>query len=171
MIGEIIRNILRFVFLLLVQVLVINTIDLGAFFIPQLYILFLLALPFETPKWMIIPLGFLFGIAIDIPMNTPGLHAAACVLVAWARPRILRLLAPRDGYEFGMQPSIQSMGLNWFMYYAGIMVVLHNTYFFLLEIFRLNEFFFTMLRIMGSSVATLALLVLVQYLAFRPKQR
>ena len=173
MIGEIGLNIFRFLFLILLQVLILSSdkLDLGAYFVPQLYILFILALPFETPNWLIIPLAFLYGITIGMFMNTPGLHAAACVLVAWLRPRILRLLAPRDGYEFGMKPTIQSMGISWYLYYSGILVLFHNTYFFLLEIFRFDSFFFTFTRIMGSTVITMALLVLAQYLTFRPKQR
>lgn len=170
MIGEIGRNILRFISLLLIQGLVLNNINLGTYFNPYIYILFLIALPFETPKWALIPVGFGYGLLMDAFSNTLGLHAAACVLLMYVRPRMLRLFAPRDGYEFGMQPTIQSMGLNWFLYYAGMMILIHHTAFFLLEAFRFEGLFQTMLRIVSSSMVSLALMVLAQYLGFRPNR-
>ncbi len=169
--SEIFGNILRGVFLILLQVMVLNNPALGALFVPQIYILFLLALPFETPKWLLLPLAFGYGLAIDMFTNTPGLHAASCVWVAYMRPRILRLFAPREGYEFGTRPHISDMGLRWYLYYAGTLVLLHHTCFFLLEIFRFTDFHLTLLRITCSGLLTLALLILAQYLTFRPRSR
>jgi len=171
MITLISQNILRFVFLLFFQGLILNELNMGTWFVPYIYILFLLALPFETPNWLIIPLAFLYGLSMDAFSNTPGLHAAACVFTAYGRPRVLRLLAPREGYEFTMQPGIQSMGFTWFIYYAGIMTVLHHTFFFYLEVFHLSEFFYTLMRVICSSIFTVFLIVLAQFVTYRPGQR
>lgn len=168
--NEIVRNIIRFIVLLLAQGLVINNINLGAYFNPYIYILFILALPFETPKWSLIPIAFGYGLLMDSFTNTLGLHAASCVLLAYVRPRILRLISPRDGYEFGLTPSVQAMGLNWFLYYAGLLILVHHTFFFSLEAFRFDEFFFTIIRIIASSILTLTLLILIQYLNYRPNR-
>lgn len=171
MIALVAKNILRFVFLILFQGLILNELNLGTWFVPYLYLLFILSLPFETPNWLIIPLSFGYGVCMDAFSNTLGLHAAACVLTAYARPRILRLLAPREGYEFTMQPDIQSMGFTWFLYYAGILTLIHHACFFYLEVFHLSEFFNTLMRVICSSALTVLFMIIAQFVAYRPGQR
>ena len=170
MLNEVLRNIGRFILLVLLQVVIIRNIELGRFINPFVYVLFLIVLPFETPKWSLLLIGFVLGITIDMFDNTIGLHAAACVLVAYVRPGVLKLFSPRDGYEAGTQPTIQYLGVPWFLSYAGILVVLHHITLFFLEAFRFSEFFSTLLRAITSSVATLLLIVVIQYLFNRKKE-
>ncbi len=44
------RNIIRLIVLVLVQILVFNNIQISGYLIPNFYILFILLLPFETPR-------------------------------------------------------------------------------------------------------------------------
>ncbi|MDF2435901.1 MAG: rod shape-determining protein MreD [Bacteroidota bacterium] len=171
MITELLRNIFRFVALVLVQVLIIKNIELGRFINPFIYTLFLIILPFETPKWAILFIGFILGLTIDMFYDTAGLHAAACVVMAYMRPGILKLFSPRDGYESGTQPTIQYLGIPWFLSYSAILVVSHHLVLFYLEIFRFSEFFSTLLRVIISSLATLLLIVVIQFLFNRKKEQ
>ena len=171
MTNTIIRNIIRFFVLIFVQVLIIKNIELGRFINPFVYVLFIIVLPFETPKWLLILTSFILGITIDMFYDTAGMHAAACVLMAYVRPGVLKLFSPRDGYEFGTQPTIQYLGTPWFLSYAGILVVLHHLVLFYIEIFRFSEFFSTFFRVIVSSIATLLLVVLSQYLFQRKKEQ
>jgi rod shape-determining protein MreD len=161
---EIFRNIIRFFLLVLVQVLLIKNIELGRFINPFMYVLFIIILPFETPKWLLLFSAFALGIAIDYFYDTAGMHSAACVLMAFVRPGILKLFSPRDGYEFGTQPTVQYLGIPWFLSYAGILIFLHHFFLFFIEVFRFSEFFSTFLRVIISSVFTLLLVVMAQYL-------
>jgi len=170
-VNEIIRNIIRFITLVLVQVLIIKNIELGRFINPFIYVLFLVILPFETPKWAILFIAFFLGITIDMFYDTAGLHAAACVFMAYIRPGVLKLFSPRDGYESGTQPTVQYLGVPWFLSYAGILVVTHHLILFYLEIFRFSEFFSTLLRAIVSSVFTMVLIVVIQYLFNRKKEQ
>jgi hypothetical protein len=43
--------------------------------------------------------AFLLGITVDMFVDTPGVHTSASVFMAFVRPFVLRILAPRDGYE------------------------------------------------------------------------
>ncbi|MCE3278458.1 MAG: rod shape-determining protein MreD [Bacteroidetes bacterium] len=171
MVNEIIRNIFRFIILVLVQVLVIKDIDLGRFINPFIYLLFLIILPFETPKWAILFIAFILGISVDMFYDTAGFHAAACVAVGYIRPGILKLFSPRDGYESGTQPTIQYLGVPWFLSYAGILIVVHHLVLFYLEMFRFSEFFSTFFRVIISSISTLILIVAIQYLFNRKKEQ
>ncbi len=41
-------------------------------------------------------MGFFLGLAVDVLSDTPGMNAAATVLLAFLRPTFLRLFVPRD---------------------------------------------------------------------------
>lgn len=171
MLNEIFRNIIRFIVLVLVQVLIIKNMELGRFINPFIYVLFIIVLPFETEKWLLLVAGFVMGITIDMFYDTAGMHAAACVFMAYIRPAVLKLFSPRDGYEFGTQPTIQYLGVPWFLSYSGILVFLHHLVLFYLEVFRFSEFFSTFLRVIVSSLFTLFLVSSSQYLINRKKEK
>ena len=161
------RNILRFIIVILFQVLVMDHVMINGFMIPWVYLLFILLMPFETPRWMVLLSGFALGLGIDFFENTPGIHTAATVLITYLRPYILKLLAPRDGYEPETFPRIHFYGFNWFLKYTLLMVFLHHLAFFYLEVFQLQNFLATLLRVLLSSVLSASSIVLSQYFVFR----
>lgn len=171
MINEIIRNLFRFIIVVLVQVLVLKNIELGMFLNPFLYVLFILMLPFETPRSLLLLLGFVTGLTIDMFYDTMGMHAAATVFMAFCRPSVLKLFSPRDGYEFGVKPTVQYLGVPWFISYAGILIVLHHVALFYIEVFRFSDLFFTLLRALTSSAATLVLVTVSQFLFYRTREQ
>lgn len=171
MLNEIIRNIIRFVILVSIQVLIIKNIELGRFINPFIYVLFIIGLPFETPKWLTLVSAFTIGITIDMFYDTAGMHAAACVFIGYIRPGVLKLFSPRDGYEFGTQPTIQYLGVPWFLSYSAILIVLHHLILFYIEVFRFSEFFSTFFRVIVSSIFTILLVVISQYLFNRKKEQ
>lgn len=164
MISEIGNNILRFIALILIQGLIINELELGTLIVPYIYLLFIMRLPFETPKWLVLFLGFFCGMIMDAFTNTPGLHISACVFISFIRPGILRFYSPRDGYEYGLQPTIKSMGFTWFGYYSLWMVLLFHLWFFYLEVFSMSGFFTTFLRVLLSSFFAYIMILLSQFL-------
>jgi rod shape-determining protein MreD len=172
MIGTVIANLLRFLLLVLLQALVIDHIDLAnGWLVPYLYVLFLLMLPLNTTPWAALLIGFATGMVMDLFSSTPGMHASACVLMAYARHMVLRALAPREGYEQGRRASITDMGLAWFITYAGILVVAHHLWLFNMEVFRFSGMFTTVVRALVSSAGTLVLVLLSQLLIARSGSR
>ena len=167
MINLIPRNILRFIILVLFQVLVLNNIQFSGYVNPFMYVLFILLLPFETPRWLLLVSGFLLGLSIDVFSGTIGMHAAATVLMAYMRPYVLSLIAPRDGYESGTYPRLYYFGFTWFLNYTIILVFIHHLVLFYLEVFRLTEFFSTFLRVILSSFFSVSLVILSQYIVYR----
>ena len=61
----VIRNITRFLLVILFQVLVMDNVMINGYMIPQVYLLFILLMPFETPRWVQLISGFLLGMGID----------------------------------------------------------------------------------------------------------
>lgn len=167
MINNIIKNSIRFIVLVLLQVLIVQNIRLGSYIILFPYILFILLLPFETPKLIVLLCAFLTGLTIDMFYDTAGMHAAACTLIGFSRYYVLKLLSPREGYEPGQTPSIDSMGSVWFITYALLIIFIHHLFFFYLEIFRFNEFFRTLLRVFLSTIGTFCFVYVVQFLFYK----
>jgi len=163
----VIRNIVRFLVVIFFQILVMDNVMINGFLIPQVYILFILLMPFETPRWVQLISGFLLGMGIDLFLNTPGMHTFATVAVAFIRPYFLNLLAPRDGYEPDSFPRIHYYGFLWFLKYTLIIVLIHHFILFYLEVFQLKDFLSTLLRVILSSILSTSTIVLSQYFVFR----
>jgi len=161
------RNIIRFLFLVFIQVLIFNNIQFSGLINPYIYVIFILLLPFETPTWALLGLAFLLGISVDLFANTPGMHSTATVLMAFLRPYVLSIIAPRDGYETGTFPRLYYYGFFWFLKYAAILVTIHHLSLFYLEIFRLSDFFTTFFRSIISATFSITFIVLSQYFIFR----
>ena len=168
--NDVFKNILRFVLLVVLQVMVLNQINLVGFLNPYVYVLFILLLPFETPPWLLLFAGFGLGLAIDIFTNSWGLHTAASTFMAFSRPGVLRLITSKKEYEPGLKPGIRDLGLNWFLTYATSLIFLHHLALFFLESFRFSEFFPTLFRVVLNTILTLGLCVLLQYLFTRAKK-
>ena len=161
------RNILRIIMLVFFQVFILNNIQFSGFVNPYFYVLFILLLPFETPKWLLLTLGFVLGLSIDLFSNTPGLHASATVFMAFLRPLVLDYFAPRDGYESGTFPRVYYYGFVWFFQYSSILILAHHFFLFYIEVFRLDDFFLTFWRVVLSSIFTIFLVVISQYFIYR----
>jgi rod shape-determining protein MreD len=161
------RNIVRFLILVLFQVLILDNVMLDWYLVPYFYILFIILMPFETPKWVQLIIGFLLGISIDLFEHTLGMHTAATVFIAFIRPYLLNIFAPRDGYELDSFPRIYYYGFSWFLKYALIIVFAHHFVLFYLEVFNLNDFFSTFLRVILSTLLSVSTIILSQYFVFR----
>ena len=157
-------NFLRFFFLLFFQVLILNHLNLGGYINPYFYIFFILLLPFETPPWLLLFSAFFLGLGIDVFTNTLGLNASASVIAAFARPFIIKLISSGPESLIGDTPSLKNQGLKWFLYYSISLVLIHHLALFYLEIFRLEEFFQTFVRVLLSSAFTMFLVLISEYL-------
>ncbi len=159
---DIIRNSVRFVLLILLQVIIVQNINLGAYIILFPYVLFVLMLPFETNKHLVLFASFLLGVVVDFFYDSSGIHTSACTLIGFVRPYVLKYIAPRDGYDIGVGPVVQDMGMEWFIRYAGTLILLHHLAVFYLEIFRFSEFFATLFRVILSSLGTFGICYALQ---------
>lgn len=159
----------RFILFVLVQVLILNNIQFSGLINPYLYIMFIIILPFETPNWLLLFTAFALGISIDSFTNTLGMHTSAAVFIAFIRPYVLKIMAPREGYDTGTLPRIKFYGLQWFIRYSVIITVAHHFFLFYLEVFRLSDFFLTFSRVFLSSIFTMILILITHYLFFKTK--
>ena len=138
--NKLILNSIRFFLILLVQVIFLNNIQLWGIFTPFLYILFILLLPVNTPKWFLLILAFFTGIIIDIFNNTIGVHTFALVFATFLRPFILKIWSPYDGYDPLKELLPNEYGFGWFFKYSFLMVATHQLVLFYMEAFSFKNF-------------------------------
>lgn len=163
MINSILRFGLIFILLILLQILLFNNIQFSGYVNPYVYVMFILLLPIEIPSWLLLLLSFTTGLIMDFFSGSPGMHSSATVLAGFVRPYVLRVISPRDGYEPGSDPSMLTYGFIWFLTYTLLIVLVHHTALFYLEVFRFADFFRTMLRVLLSSLFSITFILLFEY--------
>jgi hypothetical protein len=151
--SDLVKNIFRLVIFIVVQVYVLDKLPpLHRFVIPMLYYLFILWLPFTLSRFGLLLIGFVTGLTLDYFKQTPGLHAAACVLIAYVRPFIISILIPKDTTEFNYrEPSPRAMGWAPYSVYVFILTVLHHTYLVLLEWLQFGTFLDFVIRVLSTT--------------------
>jgi len=167
MIELVFRYSFRFVVLVLAQVFIFNNIEISGYINPYIYILFLMLLPVSTAPLLVVISGFLLGLSIDIFSETIGMHTAATTFIAYIRLYVLKFFSPHDGYAKGALPRVKQFGLPWFSRYTIIIVFTHHLFLFYIEMFRMQDFFFTLLRVVLSTLFSVIFIVLSQYFVFR----
>ena len=161
-----VKNIFRLAIFIVVQVYILDKLPpLHRFVIPILYYLFILWLPFTLSRLSLLLIGFVTGLTLDYFKQTPGLHAAACVLIAYVRPFIITILIPKDTAEFNYrEPSPGSMGWAPYSVYVFILTILHHTYLTLLEWLQFGTFLDFIIKVFSTTGISLLLIFTVEVL-------
>ena len=170
--SNLIKNIIRFCLFILVQVFILNQIPpLHQLVTPYVYFLFILWLPFKMGRRMQMLLAFVLGFALDCFSNSYGMHAAACVLIAYLRPFLINLLISQEGAESNYnEPSMQSMGFTPYLTYLTILTFIHHTFLYFLQALQTGGYFYFFLKSLISTAISLLLILLIELL-FPRKQR
>lgn len=156
--------IIRFVVLVLLQVLVVNHIRLGGYVHPYIYLIFIMLLPINIPNWQLLLLGFSLGLSVDLFTGTPGLHAGATTLMAFCRPRIIKIISGTLKFENIHEPNLNQLDGMWFFRYVFLMVFVHHFMLFLMESFSFHLFGQVMLRVMLSVPVSVFLIMMILYI-------
>jgi len=165
-----VRNIVRFLSLVLFQVLILNHMNLSGYINPYIYILFILLLPARINKSMLLLFAFLTGLTIDYFGNTLGLHAATTVFMAFTRLSVIKVFFNNVEFLTGDEPGFAKIKAGGFLKYALVLVFIHHSALFILEVFDFHEFLNTLSRIALSTLVTTAMIMIIM-LVFTPVKR
>jgi rod shape-determining protein MreD len=162
------KSLIYFVVVILLQILIFDNVGISSMeVVPAFFILFVLFLPFETPKWLILVMSFLLGLIIDIFTDASGLNASSTVFIGYIRPFILQYLAPRGGYDAGTLPRVQDFGVLWYVKYSLTLIFCHQFVFYFLENFGFHDFFFVLIKVLIGSIFSFVLIFISQFILFR----
>ena len=149
-----------FIGLVLLQVLILNNVHIAGYATPFLYIYFILKFNSGTSRNELMLWAF-FGLTIDVFSDTPGMNAAATVLLAFLRPSLLRLFTPRDNQD-NLVPSFKSMGITPFLKYTTASVFIHSLALLSIEFFSFSGIWLLLLRVALCTVLTVTCIVAVE---------
>ena len=161
--STLVKNIIRFMLFIGVQVYILNQ-----FIVPYLYFLYILWLPFGLGRFPLMLIAFFFGLSFDYFTGTMGLHAAACVMIAYIRPFLLSLLIPKESTEQSyVEPSISSMGWAPYSLYVGLLTFIHHFYLVLLEWLQFGSFVYFLGKVTATTGVSLMLIFVTEMLFSR----
>ena len=147
--------------MVLLQVLILNNVHIAGYATPFLYIYLILKFESDTPRNALMLWAFFLGLAVDVFSDTPGMNAAATVLLAFLRPTFLRLFVPRDTLDT-LVPAIRTMGILPFLKYLVVSVLIHHGLLLTLEFFSLAHIGTLLLRIVASTLLTVTCIMAVE---------
>lgn len=164
--SNFLKNSIRFALFILIQVYVLNKIPhLHRFITPYLYYLFILWLPFSISRMGLLITGFITGLTLDYFMMTPGLHAAACVLIAYLRPFVINVLTPKDSSELNYrEPSPKAMGWTPYLVYTFALTLFHHGYMVLLEWLSFGSFLGFFIKVIATTGISMLLIITTELL-------
>lgn len=158
-------NIARFIILILAQVAFFDKINFLGYINPYPYILFIILYPVNANKNGLLLASFLLGLTMDMFNYSGGVHATACITLAYLRPSFFK-------FSFGLSYEYQTVKINERLTlerfsFILISILTHHIVFFLLEIFRFSFFWNILFRTVLSTIFTLLLCILIIYM-FKP---
>ncbi|WP_016988231.1 hypothetical protein [Flavobacterium sp. ACAM 123] len=161
-------NIFRFILLLAVQIVIFNNMSFLGFIMPLPYMLFIILYPVNGNRSGLLLTSFLLGLTMDVFSNSGGVHAAACVTLAYLRPYIFK-------FSFGISYEYQTIKLNDVLTperfsFILISVIIHHFTLFILEAFQVSFFWDILIRTLLSTVFTIISCIIIIYL-IKPNKR
>jgi|APGre2960657444_1045066.scaffolds.fasta_scaffold10472_4 rod shape-determining protein MreD len=170
--STLVKNSIRFILFILIQVFVLDSIHLHKLATPYLYLLFIIWLPFRMNRSWQLLIAFIFGFTLDAFRHSFGFHAAACVLMAYIRPYFINLLIPQQGIDSNYEePSIKSMGgFTPYFIFISALTIIHHSWLFLLEAWQVGNSWYFLAKTFLSTAISL-LLIIITELLFTRKQK
>lgn len=158
-------NTARFIVLVLVQVLILSNINFLGYINPYIYILFIILYPIKNNRLLFLFLSFLLGLSVDLFLDSGGVHATACVTIAYIRPVLLK-------FSFGTIYDHQTIKFSTTEFgqrltYFSIIVFIHHLILFSLEIFNSLKIILILKKTLFSSIFTIILCLLITILFSR----
>jgi len=152
-------NTVRFILLVLLQVLLLSQIDFMGYVNPYIYILFIILYPIKNNRMLFIFLGFLIGLTVDMFLDSGGIHAAASVTIAFIRPAALKFSFGAVYEHLNVKFSNTDLGQR--VTYIITLTVIHHFILFFLEIFNFFKILLVIKNTLFSSIFTIILCVLI----------
>ncbi len=164
----IIKNIVLFIGLVLIQVLILNNINLFEYLNPYIYIIFVIFYPLRKEKGSFMFLSFLLGLAIDFFSNSGGINAAATLFIAYIRLPLLSKILNKTDFDF-QTFNIRSISFGKSFSFILILTFIHHFILFGLEYFSFNSFETIFIKTLLSTLFTTATIFIVIILFSKKK--
>ena len=165
--GRIIWNIIAFVLYLFLQVTLQEEMVLFQVATPFFFIIFLFTLPFNTPLPVLYLIAFGMGLTVDVFswQTTNGIHAFSALMAISLRGRLAELISTTNFRNLS-EISFQNQSVTWYVSYLLPLIFIHHFFYFFLEAFTFQYFFFTLVKILSSTIYTFVIGYALCYLFY-----
>ncbi len=161
-------NIIRFILLLLVQVIICNHINFFGYINPYIYIIFIFLFPIRDSRLVLLLVSFLLGMMVDMFSDSGGVHAAAAVCLAYARPILLKTSFGMSYEHHSIKFSTTEIGS--LLTYITFGTLVHHFVLFTFEIFNISNILLILKKTLFSSIFTIILSLLIIILFSRNRK-
>ncbi|MEO9569784.1 MAG: rod shape-determining protein MreD [Polaribacter sp.] len=158
-----INQILFFVFLLLLQVIVLNNINFLGYINPYLYIAFVFLFPLKEKRFSFLFFSFLLGLFVDFFSDSGGIHAFSTLFIAYIRLFFINVYfrkIPAD-YPFF---TLKSESFGKVFNYVVTLTLIHHLIYFSFANFSFQNLSMVFFNTLYSSVFTLILFFFGNYI-------
>lgn len=163
--SRVLLHITQFVLLALLQVLILNHVNFLGYINPYAYILFILLFPINNNRQLFIFLSFLLGLTVDLFSDSGGIHAAACVTIAYLRPMLLKFTFGTSYEHQTLKISTSEVGPR--ITYFVMVILIHHFILFSLEVFNTSNILLIVKKSLFSSIFTLIMCLILTVLFSR----
>lgn len=157
------KSVIGGIFILILQIFVLNDLDLSSLFYPQIYILILLSLPVNMMHWSLMLFGFSLGYLVDWFSDSQGLHAATLTMIGYLRYGYMKTVLDKDAFMSGFRPVYRETETRWYVVYISIFCVLFHFILFLMADFTFAHFWDTLQKTIYSAAFSIMIIFLVQF--------
>ena len=144
------------VFLLLLQILVLNNINFSGSINPYLYVSFIFIFPLFKNRFIVLFFSFLYGLTLDFFTDTGGVHAFSLLFVAYLRLFFIKLFFKKTNIDF-LLFNLQSEPFGQVFNYVTTLTVIHHFILIFLDNFSFENIGLVILHTLYSSTFTLLL--------------
>ena len=155
---EWIRQIVRLVVVVLLQVLLFDNLQIAGWGLPMVYVLFLMNLPVQVPRWAEMLIGAIVGVVFDVWHSSLGVNMAACVAFCYLRPILLGNLI-QDLERVKGEVCSASIGSIEYVKSLAILTIVHHLLVFSLESWSWHNWWIVLLQTLLSSVLTILIIM------------
>ncbi|MEJ2162936.1 MAG: rod shape-determining protein MreD [Robiginitalea sp.] len=161
-------GVIRFIGLVLAQVLVFNHLNILDMINPMIYVLFFFWYPVQDNQTVLIGISFLLGFSVDLFSDTMAMHTAAALTTAFFRYPIMRFVfgVNLEFQNFRISNSTRVQQLS----FLALLIGIHHLTFFVLEIFSLSNLLLILKRVVLTGVSTFVFSVLLAALFSRRRE-
>lgn len=148
-----------FLFLLFLQVFVLNNILFLGYINPYLYVAFVVFYPIKKERFPFLILSFLLGLSIDFFSDSGAINAFSLLFVAYVRLFFIRVILKKTELDYAFF-DLRAEPFGKVFNYVLTLIVIHHFILFSLANFSINNFSEVLLNTLFSSIFTSVLFFL-----------
>ncbi|MFK5958812.1 MAG: rod shape-determining protein MreD [Lutibacter sp.] len=157
--NSIFSNSIRFIGLVLLQVLILNHINLFGYLNPMVYIVWVFLFPIKKEKGFFLIASFLLGLSIDIFSDSGGINAAATLFIAFVRLPILKTVLRKSDFDYFLF-NLRDISIDKIFIYIATLTIIHHFIVFFLEYFSITDLITVISNTFFTSLFTIIVSIL-----------